>query len=446
MKRTAIVLGAPFALLASAVVLILWGFFLSGGNSSPELKTPERASVPTGGADVTQSPDGEPEGSSIYGVVYERGTGSPVPNVTIRAVNRANGETTTVESVDGQYRVPVSSGEYVLAAEADGYELSVIEGVGVHSHAEQNVELVPKGQAVPHAEPGNPVNYVIRNGVHDEASAKAIVIAQGYDVVGPVIYTKITGHGDVNFRDGQAVATHYYEPKGEPAWAVPTANGVTVYVMVACGNAGEFVVEVEVVMPPPPPPPAPTATAVPPTETPKACTPTPTYMPSIPTPAPTATATLPASTPTPTNTPTRTSTPVPTATNTPIAPTNTPIPPTPTRTSTSTPTRVPPTLEGRVWADPQGGFAPLNDVDIIVEVTGGSAVGTINYYFDCTKDGSWDLIVSDTSSTSYRAVDLCDYPTPPPPPQSDSYTVKVLIWREDITIGGTTSIVVVAPQ
>jgi len=441
MKGKFLSIGIPFALLAVGVILIVLGSFLSVGNNSPEkLKTSTVAEV------LTQSPYGEPEGSSIYGMVHERGDiGNPIANANIRAVNLASGEVTVAQSAaDGQYRVPVPSGEYALSAEADGYERSIVESVGVHSHALQDVELVPKGQAAAHSGPGNPDNYVVRSGVHDEAGAKAVVAAYGYfdsaTIAGPITYTDVVGHGDIAYRDGQAVPTYPGDVNG-PAWTIPLSSGVTVYVMAECGNnVSNIVIEVVVVIPPPPPP----VVIVPSPPTP-CCAPQPTNTP-CPTAKPTNT---PTSTPTATleasSTPTSTSTSVPTATYTSV-PTNTPVPPTatstPTRTltftATPTVTRVPPTIWGSIRVEPDSGFNQILNADIIAEVIGGTATGFINYFFDCTSDGSWEKQVLGTNETTYRAVDLCNYATP------GEYKASILIERDGVS-GGATAHVLVLP-
>lgn len=443
MKGKFLLIGAPLALLAVGIALIFLGIFLSGENSSPEeLKTPEEITVAEASI---QSPYGEPEGSSIYGTVFKRGDNNPIANADIRAVNKGNGETATAQSAaDGQYRVWVPSGEYMLSAEAEGYELSFVENIGVHSHALQNIDLVPKGQAATHSEPGNPENYVIRQGVQDAGIAEAVVTAYGYTVTGPAVYTFVSGNGEIAYRDGQAVPTYPGDVNGS-AWAVPVAGGLTtvttVYVMVECGNVTKLiVVETVVVMPPPSPPapccePQPTDTPCPTTKPTKTPTSTPTATPEA---SSTATKT---STATPM--PSSTLTSVPTATFTPVPPTATFTPTrTPTFTATATPTstRVPPTLWGSIRVEPDSGFNQILDADVIAEVIGGTAAGPINYFFDCTSDGVWDKTVLSTNETTYRAVDLCDYPVP------GEYTATMIIERDGVSGGANAHILVLPSQ
>jgi len=444
MKGKFLSIGAPFALLAVGVASILMVVFLSGGNSSEKLKTPG-GNISTGGA-VIQSPYGE-DGSSIYGKVYERGAiGNSIPNATVRAVNRANGEIAVAQSAaDGQYRIPVPSGEFMVSAEAEGYELSNVESVGVHSNALQDVELVPKGQAALPPGIGNPDGYVVRQGVHDEAGAKAVVVSYGYEVVGPITYTNVAGHGDIAYRDGQAVPTYDGDVSGY-AWAVPVSTGFTIYVLEECGNITKLiVVETVVVMPPPPPP-----VVIVPSPVPQApcCAPQPTDTP-CPTTEPTKT---PTSTPIPpTATPEASSTPIPTAIpNTPtnVPPTNTPVSPTPTNTPTftvtptATLTRVPPTVWGSIRVEPDSGYNQILNADIIAEVIGGTATGPINYFFDCTNDGVWEKQVFGVNETSYRAVDLCDYLVP----NGDIPTVATIRIEREGESGGANAHVWVLPS
>ena len=155
---------------------------------------------------------------------------------------------------------------------------------------------------------------------------------------------------------------------------------------------------------------------------------------------------------TPTNTPTRmpTKTPVPTSTNTPtpthtptLTPTQTPTnTPTPTNTITATPTNTPTqtptsTLYVSLLADPNAGEAPLNNVDLIVEVSG-TATGVIEYKLDCTNDGIWEE-ENITNNSSWHAVNICSYSDP------GEYSAKVRVKRGGLTVEGTSTILVLAP-
>src|SRR3990167_3556751 len=64
-------------------------------------------------------------------------------------------------------------------------------------------------------------------------------------------------------------------------------------------------------------------------------------------------------------------------------------------------------LSVQISADPSSGPAPLLDVDLSASVSG-TTTGDITYKFDCTNDGSWERTIT-TSSTSFTAIDLCDY-------------------------------------
>ena len=93
-----------------------------------------------------------------------------------------------------------------------------------------------------------------------------------------------------------------------------------------------------------------------------------------------------------------------------------------------------PSLLVDLSANPSSGSAPLNDVDLTATVSG-SATGDITYKFDCTSDGSWERVTT-TSSTSYAAVDLCDYPDP------GNYTATVRVERGGLGFQGTAAIFV----
>ncbi|MCH8741955.1 hypothetical protein IH779_03610 [Patescibacteria group bacterium] len=146
---------------------------------------------------------------------------------------------------------------------------------------------------------------------------------------------------------------------------------------------------------------------------------------------PTSTQTL---TPTPTSTPTLTNTPTPTPTHT-FTPTPThTFTPTPSNTPTPTPTS---TLFVSLLADPNAGRAPLNNVDLIVEVNG-TATGLIKYQLDCTNDGIWEE-ENTTNSSSWHAINICSYSEP------GEYSAKVRVRQGGLTVEGTSTIVVLAP-
>jgi uncharacterized repeat protein (TIGR01451 family) len=89
-------------------------------------------------------------------------------------------------------------------------------------------------------------------------------------------------------------------------------------------------------------------------------------------------------------------------------------------------------LSVNLSANPTSGPAPLNNVDLIAQVSG-NVSDPITYQFDCTSDGTWEKIET-TNATSFTAVDLCSYPNP------GQYLAKVLVKRGDLTFQGTTSI------
>jgi hypothetical protein len=76
-------------------------------------------------------------------------------------------------------------------------------------------------------------------------------------------------------------------------------------------------------------------------------------------------------------------------------------------------------------ARPKADCAPLNDVDLIAEISnyydGNYRYDRqFTYYFDCENDGIWDKTVT-TADTIYTAVNLCDYYNP------GSYTARVRV-------------------
>ncbi len=97
-----------------------------------------------------------------------------------------------------------------------------------------------------------------------------------------------------------------------------------------------------------------------------------------------------------------------------------------------------PSLSVTLSANPSSGFAPLNDVDLTATVSG-TATGPITYRFDCTNDGSFEQVISNTSQTSVTAVDLCDYPNP------GNFTAKVKVERNNLAFEGTVGIFVQQP-
>jgi prepilin-type N-terminal cleavage/methylation domain-containing protein len=90
-------------------------------------------------------------------------------------------------------------------------------------------------------------------------------------------------------------------------------------------------------------------------------------------------------------------------------------------------------------ANPSSGTAPLNGVDLTATVSG-SATGTINYKFDCTNDGTWELQVNNSNLNPYTAVDLCNYST------AGTFAAKVRAERDVANPAeATTTITVTSP-
>ncbi|KKU85932.1 MAG: hypothetical protein A2667_00535 [Candidatus Wildermuthbacteria bacterium RIFCSPHIGHO2_01_FULL_47_27] len=93
-----------------------------------------------------------------------------------------------------------------------------------------------------------------------------------------------------------------------------------------------------------------------------------------------------------------------------------------------------PSLDVTFRASPTSGSVPLNNVDLIADVSG-TATGPITYKLDCTADGSWDKQVT-TNDTSYTAQDLCSYSG------AGNYLAKISIGRDGLFFEGTTAILV----
>lgn len=66
-----------------------------------------------------------------------------------------------------------------------------------------------------------------------------------------------------------------------------------------------------------------------------------------------------------------------------------------------------PTLSVDMSAIPSFALGTLEDVDLR-DIVSGTMFGTINYKFDCTNDGSWEIDTTE-SSADYTATDTCDY-------------------------------------
>jgi PKD repeat protein len=91
-----------------------------------------------------------------------------------------------------------------------------------------------------------------------------------------------------------------------------------------------------------------------------------------------------------------------------------------------------PPLTVNVTADPHIGLAPLEDVEIIVDV-GGSATGPIDIQGNCGNSPLQTFSISGTSSTSYHFTSACDYY----PVEETSYMVSATVSRGGNNAGNT---------
>ena len=67
------------------------------------------------------------------------------------------------------------------------------------------------------------------------------------------------------------------------------------------------------------------------------------------------------------------------------------------------------TLFVTLEAIPSSGHAPLYDVDLKATLSG-TAIGPINYKFDCQSDGTWEYIFNGVSDNPKLVSNACDYP------------------------------------
>lgn len=84
------------------------------------------------------------------------------------------------------------------------------------------------------------------------------------------------------------------------------------------------------------------------------------------------------------------------------------------------------TLFVSLEAIPNSGTAPLNNVALRATVSG-TAMGLINYHFDCTSDGVWDYNFSSLTDNPKTVLNACNYPN------AGTYTAKVLVERGGLT-------------
>ncbi len=104
------------------------------------------------------------------------------------------------------------------------------------------------------------------------------------------------------------------------------------------------------------------------------------------------------------------------------------------------------TLSVSLSADPSGGTAPLNDVDLTAGVSG-SASGSINYTFYCDRADSgtditpgWAVKFDGVFDNPKTAVDVCDYSA------AGTYTAKVIVERGSALPAEDRVIITVNPQ
>ena len=82
---------------------------------------------------------------------------------------------------------------------------------------------------------------------------------------------------------------------------------------------------------------------------------------------------------------------------------------------------------------------PATRFSLQAQVTG-EMIGTINYKYDCSTDGSWDLQINNTSTNPFTASNLCQFTNP------SAYTAKVFIERGSGSTEATAQITVSANQ
>lgn len=96
----------------------------------------------------------------------------------------------------------------------------------------------------------------------------------------------------------------------------------------------------------------------------------------------------------------------------------------------------PPTLTISLVANPNTGTNPLENVDLIAQVSG-TATGNIIYKFDCENDGTFEHTSAATTQTTYTAAAVCTYPHP------GNYTANAVVERQGLTANSTAGIIVI---
>jgi hypothetical protein len=79
---------------------------------------------------------------------------------------------------------------------------------------------------------------------------------------------------------------------------------------------------------------------------------------------------------------------------------------------------------------PNNGVAPLSS--LLTATVSGNVSGNTTYSFDCTADGSWDNVVTNSGNT---ATYTCNYAT------TGTFTAKVKAERGGLTVWGNSVII-----
>jgi len=100
-------------------------------------------------------------------------------------------------------------------------------------------------------------------------------------------------------------------------------------------------------------------------------------------------------------------------------------------------------LFSKDWQDTLTGTESLNNVDLRATVTG-TAIGTVNYMFDCENDGIWDspdtFYFKGVKTTIKDFVNQCNYSSP------GTYTAKVKVERDIASPAEDTVTIIVNPS
>ena len=139
-------------------------------------------------------PDPEPEDGEIVGTVTDAGSGQPINGATVMLMDDAYDVETTTTAADGTYTYEdVEPGQYVLAAEADGFEQSANTSVTVADGETVTADfaLTPEGGS-------EPEDGTVTGTVTDEATGDPI---DGAEVDKDGRTTTTGPQGDYTFDD-----------------------------------------------------------------------------------------------------------------------------------------------------------------------------------------------------------------------------------------------------